>query len=85
MNDLEQFVYNNEEEAEMAQLHSLHINANAIAAVQARLARQAKQESLEECEECGEEIPLARRQAIPGVTMCVDCKQRQEKGLTFGT
>ncbi|WP_372610987.1 DksA/TraR family C4-type zinc finger protein [Aquicoccus sp.] len=30
-------------------------------------------ESLRECAECGEEIPEKRRQAIPGVKLCVDC------------
>ena len=26
------------------------------------------------CVECGEEIPLARRRALPGVRMCVECQ-----------
>ncbi len=36
-------------------------------------------ESLTECEECGEEIPLARRKALPGVRLCVACQQEHEK------
>ncbi|MDV6315287.1 DksA/TraR family C4-type zinc finger protein [Idiomarina sp. HP20-50] len=41
--------------------------------------------SLEHCEECGEPIPEARRKAIVGVRLCVDCqteldKQDAEKG-----
>ena len=79
MGELDEYQYNNEEEAEMAQLHSIHIHMNAVAAVQAKIAKQAENPSLEECEECGEPIPEARRLLIPGVTMCVDCKERQEK------
>ena len=26
------------------------------------------------CEECGEDIPEARRKALPGVTTCVECQ-----------
>lgn len=73
------FVYNNEEEAEMGQLHAIHNNMNAVAAVRRELERQAQQPSLEECEECGDEIPTARRLAIPGVRLCVFCKEKQER------
>ena len=73
------FVYNNEEEAEMGQLHAIHNNMNAIANVQRQLAKQALEPSLEECEECGDEIPKARRLAIPGVRLCVFCKEKQER------
>lgn len=31
-------------------------------------------EGLEECEDCGEEIPAARRRAVPGVRRCVTCQ-----------
>ena len=73
------FVYNNEEEAEMGQLHAIHNNMNAVAAVRRQLERQALEPSLEECEECGDEIPEARRLAIPGVKLCVFCKEKQER------
>jgi RNA polymerase-binding transcription factor DksA len=73
------FVYNNEEEAEMGQLHAIHNNMNAIANVRRQLEQQAAQPSLEECEECGDEIPLARRQAMLGVRLCIFCKERQER------
>ena len=39
-------------------------------------------ESLEECEECGEPIPLARRLAMPGVRLCIECQQEADKGDT---
>ena len=42
-----------------------------IARVRRRLAGG---ESLEECEECGEPIPSARRLAMPGVRLCVECQ-----------
>ncbi len=73
------FVYNNEEEAEMGQLHAIHNNMNAIANVRRQLEQQAAQPSLEECEECGDEIPEARRLAIPGVRLCVFCKEKHER------
>jgi len=79
MSDLDDFQYNNEEEAEMAQLHAIHIHMNAVAEVQKKLAEQRSQPSLEECEECGDEIPEERRKAIPGVRLCVFCKERSER------
>lgn len=36
--------------------------------------RRPEGESLDECAECGEPIPEARRQAIPGVKLCIDCQ-----------
>jgi RNA polymerase-binding transcription factor DksA len=79
MNVEENFVYNNEEEAEMAQLHSIHLHMNAVARVRAELAKQALEPSLSECEECGEDIPIERQQLIPGVKLCVHCKTKQER------
>jgi len=35
-------------------------------------------ESLTHCAECEEEIPEARRQAIPGVKLCIDCQQERD-------
>ncbi len=31
-----------------------------------------------ECAMCGEEIPEARQKAVPGCTLCVDCKRKTE-------
>lgn len=36
-------------------------------------------QSLLECEECGEDIPEARRRALPGVRLCVSCQAELEK------
>ena len=79
MNDPENFEYNNEEEAEMAQLHSIHLHMNAVDNVRKQLAKQAEQPSAEFCEECGADIPLARREAIKGVQLCVECQSRAER------
>jgi phage/conjugal plasmid C-4 type zinc finger TraR family protein len=35
-------------------------------------------ESLCDCAECGEEIPEARREALPGVKLCIDCQQERD-------
>jgi phage/conjugal plasmid C-4 type zinc finger TraR family protein len=83
-NDLEQFEYNNEEEAEIAQIRSLQLHQKAVGAVQQKLAEQRKYESLHECIECGDEIPEARRVAVKGCTLCIFCQQleeRRSKGL----
>ncbi|MGI9228748.1 MAG: DksA/TraR family C4-type zinc finger protein [Gammaproteobacteria bacterium] len=36
-------------------------------------------ESLTHCAECDEPIPEARRKAIPGVRLCVECQQEREQ------
>lgn len=36
-------------------------------------------ESLANCEECDAAIPLARREAIPGVRFCVNCQSALDK------
>ncbi|WP_204114921.1 DksA/TraR family C4-type zinc finger protein [Shimia biformata] len=35
-------------------------------------------DSLTHCAECDEPIPEARRQAIPGVKLCIDCQQDRD-------
>jgi len=70
------FVYNNEEEAEMGQLHAIHNNMNAIAAIRNKLCTGP---GLTHCAECGDRIPKARRLAVAGVQMCVDCQEYAEK------
>ena len=80
------FEYNNEEEAEVAQINTLIANMNAVAAMRDRLAEQARKPSAEFCEKCGEDIPEARRAAIKGVQMCISCQQLSERrGQFFAT
>jgi phage/conjugal plasmid C-4 type zinc finger TraR family protein len=42
--------------------------------VLAARARMPAGEGATHCEECGEEIPEARRRAIPGARTCVSCQ-----------
>ncbi|WP_440998124.1 DksA/TraR family C4-type zinc finger protein [Arhodomonas sp. SL1] len=44
-------------------------------------------EGLSHCEECGNEIPARRREALPGVRLCVACQQERdaEQAATFST
>ncbi|MBW2614239.1 MAG: DksA/TraR family C4-type zinc finger protein [Deltaproteobacteria bacterium] len=34
------------------------------------------------CEECAEEIPTARRKALPGARLCISCQSEIEKRQT---
>lgn len=76
MSDLESFESNNEEEAEIAQILTLQRNSAAVDAIRAKIG---KGPSLSHCEECGEEIPLARQQAIAGCKTCIDCQSYHER------
>ncbi|MCC7484556.1 MAG: TraR/DksA family transcriptional regulator [Burkholderiales bacterium] len=49
-------------------------------AIAAQRARAPHGESASECERCGEEIPDARRQAVPGCTRCTECESLRERG-----
>ena len=42
------------------------------------------QESELHCLECGDPIPEARRQAVRGCTLCVDCQEDLEKETRYG-
>ena len=53
------------------------------ASISDELARmQAKKrpvgESLTHCAECDEEIPRRRREALPGVKLCVECQSERD-------
>lgn len=37
--------------------------------------------SAEFCADCDEPIPEARRQAVPGVRLCIDCQQGHDKAF----
>jgi phage/conjugal plasmid C-4 type zinc finger TraR family protein len=43
-----------------------------------RAAPQPVGESLTHCAECEEEIPQARREARPGVKLCLECQQDRD-------
>ena len=55
------------------------IDASVEDAVQRARAALGRGESLRECEECGEAIPEPRRQALPGVRLCIRCQGEAEK------
>jgi phage/conjugal plasmid C-4 type zinc finger TraR family protein len=55
------------------------IDATIEDEVQRARSRLPKGESLRDCEECSAEIPKARREAVPGVRLCVACQQEQDK------
>lgn len=42
-------------------------------------SRMPKGESLAQCEECGKDIPEARRKALPGVRLCVNCQAERDE------
>jgi len=44
----------------------------------AALPKQANGPSLTHCDECGAPIPEARRAAIPGCKLCINCQAAQE-------
>lgn len=67
------------EETEQAQLSTILRDTAALAEMRHRLAQQRSRPSLEECTECGEPIPQARREAVPGVEMCVYCQSKSER------
>ena len=50
--------------------------------VQGARARLPQGEGTLECVECGEEIPARRRQALPGVTTCIDCQSGRDRQVT---
>jgi phage/conjugal plasmid C-4 type zinc finger TraR family protein len=63
------------------------IDASVEDAVKLARSQLPKGQSLELCEECDNEIPEARRKAIQGVRLCVNCQseldQRQAKHSSF--
>jgi len=50
------------------------IDASVEDAVELARSRLNIGDSLEECEECESKIPQARREAIPGVRLCINCQ-----------
>jgi phage/conjugal plasmid C-4 type zinc finger TraR family protein len=58
------------------------IDASVEDAVQLARSRLPKGESLLHCEECEAAIPAARREAIPGVRLCVKCQSELDEEQT---
>ena len=55
------------------------IDASVADAVERARSRLPQGESLEHCEECGAAIPPERREAVPGVRLCVACQAELDK------
>lgn len=55
------------------------IDASVASEVCRARSRLAQGESLQRCEDCDEEIPEARRQAVPGVRRCVRCQEEADE------
>ncbi|GBQ20172.1 hypothetical protein AA0472_0060 [Acetobacter estunensis NRIC 0472] len=54
--------------------------ADAVKRVRAHIP---KGESAMQCVECGDDIPQARRQAVPGVKLCIECQSERDKQPVF--
>ncbi|MFO7495242.1 MAG: DksA/TraR family C4-type zinc finger protein [Desulfobacterales bacterium] len=55
------------------------IDASVAEAVKLARSRLPEGESLRHCEMCEEPIPEARRNAVPGVRLCLACQSAAEK------
>jgi phage/conjugal plasmid C-4 type zinc finger TraR family protein len=55
------------------------IDASVAEAVKLARSRLPEGESLRHCEMCEEPIPEARRNAVPGVRLCLACQSAVEK------
>ncbi|NCF27366.1 MAG: DksA/TraR family C4-type zinc finger protein [Gammaproteobacteria bacterium] len=55
------------------------IDATIEDAVNRARDRLPRGESLKNCEKCDTTIPAARREAVPGVRLCVNCQAEQDK------
>lgn len=55
------------------------IDATVEDAIQRARDNLPQGDSLRECEECEKPIPAARREAVPGVRLCVACQSDHDK------
>lgn len=55
------------------------IDATVKDAIKRARGQLPKGESLKRCEECEAKIPEARRQALPGVRLCVPCQEAHDR------
>ena len=55
------------------------IDATIKDAIQRARSQLPQGPGLTHCEECDAEIPEARRKAIPGARLCVDCQALRDK------
>lgn len=55
------------------------IDASIEDAVERARSHLPHGESLHECEACSAAIPRGRRQAMPGVRLCVKCQEKEDR------
>ncbi|MDT8321764.1 MAG: DksA/TraR family C4-type zinc finger protein [Xanthomonadales bacterium] len=55
------------------------IDASIEEAIERARRRLPSGASRRRCEDCAAAIPEARRQAVPGVRLCVQCQQQQDR------
>jgi phage/conjugal plasmid C-4 type zinc finger TraR family protein len=55
------------------------IDATVNDGIKRAVSRLPQGESLSHCENCGGAIPEARRSAIPGVRLCVQCQEADDR------
>ncbi|GGK04080.1 DksA/TraR family C4-type zinc finger protein [Luteimonas terricola] len=55
------------------------IDATVKDAIQRARSRLGSGPGREDCEECGETIPQARREAVPGVRLCIACQAASDE------
>lgn len=54
------------------------IDATVDDAIKHARGQLPRGESLSHCEECGQSIPDARREAVPGVRLCITCQAARD-------
>ena len=59
------------------------IDASVDDAVELARSRLPRGESLSHCAECGDAIPAARRQAVPGVRLCIRCQEAVDRSRSL--
>jgi phage/conjugal plasmid C-4 type zinc finger TraR family protein len=57
------------------------IDATVKDAINLAKSRLPQGPSLSHCAECGSEIPEARRDAVPGVRLCISCQDAHDREL----
>ncbi|HEY2622364.1 MAG TPA: DksA/TraR family C4-type zinc finger protein [Dyella sp.] len=61
------------------------IDATVEDAVKRARSRLNKGPSLTHCEDCDSPIPVARREAVPGVRLCIACQETHDREQAAGS
>jgi phage/conjugal plasmid C-4 type zinc finger TraR family protein len=63
------------DDADIAQVRETAERNAGIARVRSAAAHQRQREGRRDCFDCGDEIPAARRRAVPGAVRCTGCQR----------